>query len=95
MAPSPVLRLPLAALSWEATIFIMPFLEVAAIRSVLLLVIHMIVTAFSIVVPPVVMVVVIIRFYGGNRDQQAACQQERTQVTFHFVFILLNVRNVF
>jgi hypothetical protein len=60
MAPSPVLDLPFATLSWEATILIVPFLQVTAIRAVLLLVIHMVVAAVPIVVPPVMMMVVII-----------------------------------
>ena len=65
MAPSPVFPLPFAPLSGQAAIFIVPFLEVAAVCAVLLLVIHVIVPAVPIVVPLVaVVMVIVVGLYG-------------------------------
>jgi len=67
MAPPPVFPLPFAPLPGQAAILIVPFLEVAAVCAVLLLVIHVIVPVVPIVVPLVVVVtVIVVGLYGRD-----------------------------
>jgi hypothetical protein len=90
MAPSPILPLPFTSLSSQTAILIVLFPQVAAVSTVFLAVIHMIVVTISIVVPPV-MVMVVIGLNGHDRDQQNRTQQECAQATHHLI-TLLNVR---
>jgi hypothetical protein len=91
MAPSPVFPLPFTPLPRQAAILIVLFPQVAAVSTVFLPVIHMVVAAVPIVVPPVP-VMVVVGFDSRDRDNQGNTKQERTQVTFHLVVTPLNIR---
>jgi hypothetical protein len=92
MAPSPVFPLPFTPLSRKAAILIVPFLQVATVSTVFVLVIHMVVAAVPIVVPPVPVVMVVVGLHGRDRDKQGSAQQKCTQVAFHLIVTPLNVR---
>src|ERR1051326_1124366 len=86
MAPSPVFPLPFAALSRQATILIVPFLQVTAVSAIFLVVVHMVVAAVPIIISFVATVtVIVVGLCKRDRKEQGRAQQESTQVTFHVV----------
>jgi hypothetical protein len=60
MAPSPVFPLAFTPLPREATILIVLFPQIAAVSTVFIPVIHVIVSTVSIVVPPVMVMVIVV-----------------------------------
>jgi hypothetical protein len=87
MPPPPVFSLPFAPLPGQAAILIVLLPQVAAISTVFLPVIHMVVAAVPIVVAPV-MVMVVIGLYCDDRNKQGSTQHKCTQVTSHRILLL-------
>ena len=79
VAPSPVFPLPLTPLSRQVAILVVPFLQVAAVSAIFLLVINMVIATVPIIVSPVpCMVVVVMDLYGRDRDKQGSAQPKCT-----------------